>query len=527
MSPHRAVIEAGPGAIRRLCCGADVVADTAVSAAALAAIDDQVALLDERPVAVDSLWFDALRSVAVDHRDGPVVVHPSWWSAARVEVVTAAARTLTRDVVVHPRSWLLRQASSGVSAATVVVEIAERLVLVAGAEVAAVARRTDAESVAGQVGSVIARMTRGITVVVLIDVPSTVAGAAALAAAIAGAVRGTGSSVVEIDGVRLARLARAALPPSDEPADPAARPATRSRVPTLARVAAAGVALALLAPAAVVRHGATTLQRPPTTLLVEGRVALTIPADWSTQRVVSGPGSARVQVTSPADPEVALHVTQSPVPGETLPGTAQRLKRAIDASPAGVFVDFNPSDIRAGRPAVTYREVRAGHQVRWTICSTERSGSASAARAGPAMKTSSGRCVRKPYGPSTPLVEPGRIGGNQTRLAAVLLDVSTPNTLNADFDLMRSVAGITDARNEEIRAMLQAFIGRMSGVPPSVWGGLAAARFQDVVDRWNAESTRLYHVLHAIADTIRHNEAALREAGQIHARHIAAAGGDL
>lgn len=111
MSPHRAVIEAGPGAIRRLCCGADVVADTAVSAAALAAIDDQVALLDERPVAVDSLWFDALRSVAVDHRDGPVVVHPSWWSAARVEVVTAAARTLTRDVVVHPRSWLLRQAS--------------------------------------------------------------------------------------------------------------------------------------------------------------------------------------------------------------------------------------------------------------------------------------------------------------------------------------------------------------------------------------------------------------------------------
>lgn len=334
MSPHRAVIEAGPGAIRRLCCGADVVADTAVSAAALAAIDDQVALLDERPVAVDSLWFDALRSVAVDHRDGPVVVHPSWWSAA---------------------------------AATVVVEIAERLVLVAGAEVAAVARRTDAESVAGQVGSVIARMTRGITAVVLIDVPSTVAGAAALAAAIAGAVRGTGSSVVEIDGVRLARLARAALPPSDEPADPAARPATRSRVPTLARVAAAGVALALLAPAAVVRHGATTLQRPPTTLLVEGRVALTIPADWSTQRVVSGPGSARVQVTSPADPEVALHVTQSPVPGETLPGTAQRLKRAIDASPAGVFVDFNPSDIRAGRPAVTYREVRAGHQVRWTI----------------------------------------------------------------------------------------------------------------------------------------------------------------
>jgi WXG100 family type VII secretion target len=105
--------------------------------------------------------------------------------------------------------------------------------------------------------------------------------------------------------------------------------------------------------------------------------------------------------------------------------------------------------------------------------------------------------------------------------------MGAPNTLTTDFDLMRSVANTTDARNEEIRAMLHAFIARMSSVPPSVWGGLAAARFKDVVDRWNAESTRLYHVLHSIAETIRHNEAALREAGQDHAHHIAAAGGHL
>ncbi|BAX91154.1 WXG100 family type VII secretion target [Mycobacterium shigaense] len=108
--------------------------------------------------------------------------------------------------------------------------------------------------------------------------------------------------------------------------------------------------------------------------------------------------------------------------------------------------------------------------------------------------------------------------------------MSTPmgaDTLSTDFDLMRSVAGTTDARNEEIRAMMQAFIGRMSSVPPSVWGGLAAARFKDVVERWNAESTRLYHVLQAIAQTIRQNEAMLQEAGQSHAHHIAAAGGQL
>ena len=32
-----------------------------------------------------------------------------------------------------------------------------------------------------------------------------------------------------------------------------------------------------------------------------------------------------------------------------------------------MFVDFNPSGNSAGRPAVTYREVRASHQVRWTV----------------------------------------------------------------------------------------------------------------------------------------------------------------
>jgi len=108
--------------------------------------------------------------------------------------------------------------------------------------------------------------------------------------------------------------------------------------------------------------------------------------------------------------------------------------------------------------------------------------------------------------------------------------MSTPagaDSLRTDFDLMRSVASTTDNRNEEIRAMLHAFIGRMSSVPPSVWGGPAAVRFKDVVDRWNAESMRLYQVLHTIAETIRHNEAVLQEAGQNHAHHIAAAGGDL
>jgi WXG100 family type VII secretion target len=101
------------------------------------------------------------------------------------------------------------------------------------------------------------------------------------------------------------------------------------------------------------------------------------------------------------------------------------------------------------------------------------------------------------------------------------------NTLSTDFDLMRSVAAAIDTHNEEIRTTLQAFIGRMSSVPSSVWGGAAAARFKDVVHRWNAESMKLHHALHSIAETIRYNEAALREAADNHAHHISSAGGNL
>jgi ESAT-6 family protein len=92
--------------------------------------------------------------------------------------------------------------------------------------------------------------------------------------------------------------------------------------------------------------------------------------------------------------------------------------------------------------------------------------------------------------------------------------------LTTDFDLMTAVAGKTDARNEEIRAMLQSFIGRMGSVPPSVWGGVAAALFRDVVERWNSESMRLHSALQRIAETIRDNERTLREAGESHSHQI-------
>ena len=107
--------------------------------------------------------------------------------------------------------------------------------------------------------------------------------------------------------------------------------------------------------------------------------------------------------------------------------------------------------------------------------------------------------------------------------------MTTPagGSLNTDFDLMTAVAGKTDARNAEIRAMLQSFIGRMSSVPPSVWGGVASVRFRDVVERWNAESVKLHASLERIAETIRRNQQTLREAGDTHSHQIGAVAGHL
>lgn len=370
MIRHRVILEAGPGTIRRLCCGTGLVTDDDTSEIlreALGAIDDPVALVGGRPVAVDALWRAALRSLKCADRGGLVVVHPSWWPAARVGVVTRAARSLGGAVVMRPRSWLLSQAAAR---AAVVVEIAERLVAISGAEVTALPRE-DAEAIA----RAIAGMTDTAAVVV-IDAPGAVVGAPALASSIAAAVRGSGRAVVEVRDARVAVLARSAVSVPDEPSGPRVDTGrVRSRARLMRALGGAAVALTVL-PLAISAVAPAGRQGPPpplavrtapTTFLVEGRVAVTVPADWPAQRVVTGPGSARVQLTSPSDPEVALHVTQSPVAGETLSGTAERLKRAIDAEQAGVFVDFNPAATSAGRPAVTYLEVRAAHHVRWTV----------------------------------------------------------------------------------------------------------------------------------------------------------------
>ncbi|MGH3966983.1 MAG: type VII secretion-associated protein [Mycobacterium sp.] len=360
MSPRCALIEAGPATIRQLPCEKTTCVDTEMVRAALDGIDDPVVLVDDAPVRVGSLWLHVLRSVECAGAEHLIVVHPSWWAPTRIEVLRAAAQDLADHVALRARPWLLAKALPVGSPVTV--EIAERFVVVTGTTVAAESRCGEAQSVADAVVRVIVGMTPA---AVLIDVPAGVDGAGALATMIADRLRVTdGINVVEVDDAALRRLAAAAVSGEDEHEPPS--------VDTTRRRPWALLLLAVLIAAAVWatsfgRHHAPAADRMPTTFLVEGRVAVEVPAGWPTRRVIAGSGSARVQVTSPTDPQVALHVTQSPVMDPTLAGAAESLKYAIDAEPAGVFVDFNPSGSSAGRPAVTYREVRAGHDIRWAV----------------------------------------------------------------------------------------------------------------------------------------------------------------
>jgi type VII secretion-associated protein (TIGR03931 family) len=365
------VIEVGPNAVRRLCCGGGTVADAEAERAAFESIDDHLALVDLQPVVVASLWEDVLVSIDCGTSDHVTVVHPSWWSAVRVGVVSSAARILVGTEQIRTRSWLLSQASPSKSERdTLVVEIADHLVVLTGAAIAAETRRRDQLEVVGSVTRSVLTMASDSTETVVIDAPATVHGARTLAASIAERLRGScGMNVVLVDDIRMRRLA-GELRCRDQgrlDTDPHPSSGGDGRRRALAMlVFVIGVIISVVA--VQQRQGEPHAHAHlPTTFAVEGHVALEVPAQWPMRRVVSGPGSARLQITSPADPEVALHVTQSRVALSSLDATAEFLKSAIDAAPAGVFVDFNPSDPSAGHPAVTYREVRAGHDIRWAV----------------------------------------------------------------------------------------------------------------------------------------------------------------
>lgn len=353
-----AVLEVGPVVVRLLSGPQADPVPSAVADAALLGIDDTVVLVEDRPAGVEDLWASLIAGAVGRRRESVVIVHPSRWPPARIARVCTAAGGITRRVTaVSRREWLSRHAG-----ADVVVEVDSEFMTVSDRRSSTMVSRRDPAASDAVVDAVLPLRARDATVPVAIDAPHEAD--AALARGLGDALRDRGLS-----------SRRVGVEPSPRPS-PLSRLAAR-RPP---RVLIGSVALVPVAVAALIRLGggpaapAAPADRPlgadegpPVVHIVEGRVVVEVPASWSVARVTGGPGSRRVQVTAPDDPHLALHITQSFAPGGTLADAAESLRRAIGAQPPGVFVDVRPEDQVAGRRAVTYREMRPGRVIRWSV----------------------------------------------------------------------------------------------------------------------------------------------------------------
>lgn len=147
-------------------------------------------------------------------------------------------------------------------------------------------------------------------------------------------------------------------------------PEARARAVGGSRRSAIRLGVALLLAVVVlagVGVGVRAWHRPAARTLIEGRMAVRIPAQWHVQRVTGGPGSRRLQAGSPDDPAIAIHLTWSYAPETTLAEAADVLAHAIAGEPPGVFADLRAGATVAGRDAVTYRESRPGRVIDWIV----------------------------------------------------------------------------------------------------------------------------------------------------------------
>jgi type VII secretion-associated protein (TIGR03931 family) len=311
----------------------------------LAGIDDTTVLVRERPVAVADVWQRVIATSIEPCCQSLTIVHPSWWPPHRVKRVVDTAASVVADVRALSRSAAIADGDSAT-----VVEIADDVVTVsaAGGPPAVLARTDDPHEIARGIGNDSSTST-------LIDAPPGVAGGPEYARDLLAALRQHGVAA------RLAEVRDLPAPEVEVPTVPRPRHWRRPAV------AAASAALTLCALGLTASRIHTPEPAADGVDILEGRITVRIPARWAITRITAGPGSRRIQASSPTTPNVALHVTQSYSPGEVLDRTADVLRHAIDEQPRGVFVDFNPADRRGGRPAVTYREVRFGRDVRWIV----------------------------------------------------------------------------------------------------------------------------------------------------------------
>lgn len=347
------LVEVGPATVR-----GPNHADAEWVSAAIDGIDDELILIDERPVAVTDVWRTVLYDLVGGSAETIVLVCPTWWASPRVECVRDAASMVATDVVVRRRGEALRERLP--DRVTTVVEIAPEFVVVSspdgGVHVAA----------RGDTDAVVAKIPMSMTVV--LDAAEGVAGAWALAAEIADQLRanGVGVTIADRDWVR---HTPGTAPPEQEVREPTARRPTRRNRRAAAILTGTLLSVAVVCVGFATQHDLRPSEaKVPMTLLVEGRVGVVVPAQWVVERVTGGPGSARVQVVSLTDAYAAVHITQSPLPPHSShEEVVESLRGMLSQQPEGVFVDFNPSDHRADQPVATYREIRKDFYVAWTV----------------------------------------------------------------------------------------------------------------------------------------------------------------
>jgi type VII secretion-associated protein (TIGR03931 family) len=347
------VVEAGPATVR-----GPNHADTEWVSAGIGGIDDELTLIGDRPVAVADVWRTVMHDVIGGSAETIALVCPTWWASSRVDRVRDAACAVAKDVLMLQRAQVLRDGLPG--RLTTVVEIAPEFVVVSppDGDMQVVTR--------GDTDAVLAKIP--MSMAVLLDGSEGVEGACPLVAEIADRLRANGVAVTiaDRDWVRRAvdpvASREHARGPETRPAGYRGRRATAVLVGTLLSAAA------LCGGFAARQDAPRPAANMPMTLLIEGRVGVMVPAQWEVQRVTSGPGSARVQVVSPTDADVAVHVTQSSLaPHQSHDAVAESLRSALSQQPDGVFVEFDSSDRRADQPVVTYREVRADHHIAWVV----------------------------------------------------------------------------------------------------------------------------------------------------------------
>ncbi|UCZ59497.1 type VII secretion-associated protein [Mycolicibacterium phocaicum] len=331
--------------------------DAELVSSALECIDEPLGLIDATVVPAARIWRDAM-TAAAGTASNITVVCPTWWSPSRIERVRAAVPAGVSHAVMARRTDALRAAGGEPDCG--VVELGEDLVTISrpGAAVSVV-RRTDGATAE----AVIARTTWDTRVV--IDAPIGVSGAASLAAEIQALLQDQGvpAEILSCDDLR---GDVDAYPPPAATGPRAAR--ARMAIGFAAAVAVLGAGGLGLSTRDAPAPAITAATDPEFTWLVEGRVAVQVPARWTVDRALAGAGSARLQIISPDDRGQIIHLTQSVVPREqTLEGAARSLREASAKLPTGVILDFQEAGVSAGRTAVRYREVRGGRTVDWSV----------------------------------------------------------------------------------------------------------------------------------------------------------------